>query len=101
MRGWRTISLMTDAAFPPLKYEGMSVEEYLRTEESSPVKREYVHGFVYPLAQAGTSDAHALITGNIFAALRPHARKRGALLTPLICGSQRLTAIPTITPMSW
>lgn len=77
MRGWRTISLMTDAAFPPLKYEGMSVEEYLRTEESSPVKREYVHGFVYPLAQAGTTVSHDLITGNIFAALHPVARKKG------------------------
>ena len=35
---------MTDPAF-----KAMSVEEYLRTEEKSPVKREYVAGFVYPL----------------------------------------------------
>ncbi|WP_420595457.1 Uma2 family endonuclease [Deinococcus sp.] len=64
---------MTDAAF-----KAMSVEEYLRTEEASPFKREYVHGFVYPLhAQAGTTDAHALITGNIFAALRQAARRQG------------------------
>ncbi|WP_425146086.1 Uma2 family endonuclease [Deinococcus sp.] len=64
---------MTDSAF-----RAMSVEEYLRTEEASPFKREYVHGFVYPLhAQAGTSDAHALIAGNIFAALRSLARRKG------------------------
>ena len=64
---------MTDSAF-----RAMSVEEYLRTEEASPVKREYVHGFVYPLhAQAGTTEAHALIAGNIFAALRSLARAKG------------------------
>ncbi|WP_246580736.1 hypothetical protein [Deinococcus aestuarii] len=32
----------------------MSVEEFLRTEEKSPYRREYVGGFVYPLhGQAG------------------------------------------------
>ena len=55
----------------------MSVEEYLRSEEANPVRREYVNGFVYPLAQAGTTDAHALITLNIVVALRPLARKKG------------------------
>jgi Uma2 family endonuclease len=70
---------MTDSAF-----RAMSVEEYLRTEESSSVKHEYVNGFAYSLhgygplhAQAGASDAHATIAGNIFAALRLLARKRG------------------------
>ncbi len=64
---------MTDSAF-----RAMSVDEYLRTEETSPVKREYVNGFVYPLhAQAGTTDAHATIAGNIFAALRLLARRQG------------------------
>lgn len=52
----------------------MSVEEYLRTELDSPVKREYVAGFVYPLhgatrAQAGTSKAHMRITLNFVVAL--------------------------------
>lgn len=55
----------------------MTVEEYLRNEENSPVRHEYVNGFVYPLAQAGTSDAHALIAVNIVAALHPLARRRG------------------------
>lgn len=64
---------MTDAAF-----RAMGVEEYLNSEEDSPFKREYVHGFVYTLhGQAGTTDAHALITGNTFAALRQAARKKG------------------------
>ncbi|SMB82095.1 Uma2 family endonuclease [Deinococcus hopiensis] len=63
----------------------MSVEEYLRTEEGSPVKREYVGGFVYPLhgwtrAQAGATRAHVLITGSIAAALRGAARKQGCLV---------------------
>lgn len=59
----------------------MSVEEYLRTEESSPVKREYVAGFVYPLhTQAGASRGHSMIAGNIFATLHPHARKQNCRL---------------------
>lgn len=63
---------MTQPAF-----QSMSVEEYLRREETSPVRHEYVNGFVYPLAQAGTSDAHALISTNIVLAVGPAARKKG------------------------
>ncbi len=56
---------MSDPAF-----QRMSVEEYLRTEERSPYKREYVGGFVYPLhAHAGASEAHVLISMNISATL--------------------------------
>lgn len=71
---------MSDPALKP-----MSVEEYLRTEEASPFKREYVGGFVYPLhgatrAQAGTSRAHAQITMNIGGTLFPHARRKGCRL---------------------
>lgn len=67
---------MTDPAF-----KAMSVEEYLRTEEKSPVKREYVAGFVYPLyAQAGASRRHSGIAMNIAATLHPHARKQGCRL---------------------
>ncbi|GAA5514731.1 hypothetical protein Dcar01_03491 [Deinococcus carri] len=64
---------MSDPAF-----KRMSVEEYLRTEEKSPYKREYVGGFVYPLhGQAGVSQSHSLISGNIFAALHRDARAAG------------------------
>lgn len=62
----------------------MGVEEYLRTEEQSAFKREYVGGYVYPLhgtrAQAGTSRGHQLISLNIAFALRPAAQRSGCLL---------------------
>ena len=61
----------------------MSVEESLRTEETSPYKREYVGGYVYPLhgtrAQAGTSRGHVRITLNIIQALDAVALQMGCL----------------------
>ncbi|QFP77117.1 Uma2 family endonuclease [Deinococcus sp. AJ005] len=62
----------------------MSETEYLRTEELSPFKREYVDGFVYalhgedtPNAQAGALSKHGLIGTNLVAALhRPALRQR-------------------------
>ena len=67
---------MTDSAF-----QAMSVEEYLRSEETSPYKREYVAGFVYPLhAQAGVSQPHSLIVGNIFGTLFSPSKKKGCRL---------------------
>lgn len=64
---------MTDSPF-----KAMSVEEYLRTEEQSPFKREYVGGFVYPLhGQSGASEPHVLISGNVFGSLRLPARASG------------------------
>lgn len=44
-----------------------SVEDYLKAEEVSPVKHEYVEGEVY--AMAGTSDRHNLIVGDLYALL--------------------------------
>ncbi|WP_293912427.1 Uma2 family endonuclease [Deinococcus sp.] len=67
---------MSDPAF-----KTMSVEEYLRTEATSPVKREYVGGFVYPLhGQAGASDEHISICANLNAELHRDARKMGCKL---------------------
>lgn len=64
---------MTEPAF-----QTMGVEEYLRSEETSLMKREYVYGFVYPLhAQAGTTDAHDTIAVNILTALHGLARRAG------------------------
>ena len=61
----------------------MSVEEYLRSEETSPHKREYVGGYVYPLhgtrGQAGTSRGHVRITLNIVQALDAVALQMGCL----------------------
>lgn len=60
----------------------MTEEEYLRTEELSPVKREYVAGYVYPLhgatlAQAGATSAHGELALAVASALRPFARHHG------------------------
>jgi Uma2 family endonuclease len=67
---------MSDPAF-----QRMSVAEYLRSEPESPVKREYVDGFVYPLhAQAGASKAHSRICANITEVLNPATRQMGCRL---------------------
>src|SRR5690348_13825746 len=51
----------------------MTVEEYFRFEESSPVKHEYVEGEVY--AMSGATARHNRIAGNIFFRLFPAARR--------------------------
>ncbi len=56
---------------PKLKTK-TSVEEYLKSEKISSVKREYVDGKVY--AMAGTSDNHARIAINLSTALSIHLR---------------------------
>jgi Uma2 family endonuclease len=62
-------------------FQRMSVAEYLRTELESPVKREYVDGFVYALhGQAGASKPHSRICANITEALNPDARRMGCRL---------------------
>jgi Uma2 family endonuclease len=45
----------------------MSVEEYFRYEESSPIRHEYVSGELY--AMSGSTARHNKIAGNIFARL--------------------------------
>ena len=50
----------------------VTVEEYLKLEQDTEIRHEYVAGQVY--AMAGASEAHNLIVGNIFALLRPHLR---------------------------
>ena len=67
---------MSDPAF-----KAMSAEEYLRTEEKSPFKREYVGGFVYPLhGQSGVSQEHSKIATNIVIALGREAQHAGCRL---------------------
>lgn len=58
---------MRDASALPT----MTVEEYFRFEERSPIKHEYVAGEVY--AMSGTTARHNIIAGNIFARLYPTA----------------------------
>lgn len=56
----------------------ISEQEYLTSEEGSPVKREYVDGFVYPLhAQAGATSKHGVISLNIASLLRRPALRSG------------------------
>jgi Uma2 family endonuclease len=50
----------------------MTVEEYLRFEESSPIKHEYVAGEVY--AMSGATARHNRIAGNVFARLLAAAK---------------------------
>ena len=50
----------------------MTVEEYLRFEESSPIKHEYVAGDVY--AMSGATARHNRIAGNVFARLLAAAK---------------------------
>jgi Uma2 family endonuclease len=56
----------------------ISEEEYLASEESSPVKREYLAGVVY--AMSGVRIAHDIIAGNTYAGL--HSRLRGQPCRP-------------------
>ncbi|MBW3630434.1 MAG: Uma2 family endonuclease [Gemmatimonadetes bacterium] len=53
----------------------MSVEDYLRSEACSPVKREYVRGTVRALA--GASERHNRLAGRIYARLLSTAEARG------------------------
>lgn len=50
----------------------ISVDEYLAGEERSEVRHEYIGGAVY--AMAGGSEAHNLLCGNFYTALRAHLR---------------------------
>jgi Uma2 family endonuclease len=50
-------------------------EEYLELEENSPIKHEYIDGYIY--AMAGAIDPHVTIAGNLFTLLRNHVRGSG------------------------
>lgn len=56
----------------------VSEAEYLRREEQSPEKHEYLGGVLY--AQAGASGPHVRIVGNIGYALMPTVRRAGCRL---------------------
>lgn len=56
----------------PKRVPYLSVEEYLAGEEISEVRHEYVAGQVF--AMAGATEAHGVISGNVFARLRLHVR---------------------------
>lgn len=50
----------------------LTPEEYLKFEEESQIKHEYIDGQVY--AMSGTTDTHNTIAGNLFALIRIQLR---------------------------
>ena len=56
----------------PKRVPYITVEEYLAGEEVGDVGHEYVAGQVF--AMAGATEAHGVISGNVFAILRLHVR---------------------------
>lgn len=52
----------------------VSVEEYLRIEESSPIRHEYVAGMLY--AMTGGTLRHSELVGNVYTAIRPDSRRQ-------------------------
>jgi Uma2 family endonuclease len=59
----------------PIDWYFLNVDEYLKGEEVSEIKHEYVRGQVF--AMSGASRAHNLIAGNIYALLRNYLRGSG------------------------
>ena len=57
----------------PAKLMNVSVEQYLKEEELSDIRHEFVDGQVF--AMTGASEAHNVIGGNLHALL--HAKMRG------------------------
>jgi Uma2 family endonuclease len=53
----------------------LSSAEYLQLDADSPIKHEYIDGYVY--AMAGATDAHITIAGNLFSILRSQLRGSG------------------------
>ncbi len=58
-----------------VSYSYISPEDYLKAEETSPIKHEYRQGEVY--AMAGASNGHVIISLNIASLLRNHLRGSG------------------------
>jgi Uma2 family endonuclease len=73
------------------KLNPISVDDYLAGEFISPVKHEYVGGYVY--AMAGARNVHNVIAGNSFAAL--HSRLRGHGCRPYNSDTKIRVRLPT------
>ena len=59
----------------PAKKLTVTVDEYLKSEKLSPVRREFVDGQLFSMA--GASESHNIIAGNLFALLRSHLQGTG------------------------
>ncbi|WP_333229673.1 Uma2 family endonuclease [Microcoleus sp. BR0-C5] len=60
---------------PDRTHNYISPEEYLKLEELSPLKHEYIQGETYAMACA--NDAHVTVTVNLVTLLRNHVRGQG------------------------
>ncbi len=58
----------------PQRKDFITVDEYIGGEQVSEIRHEYIGGQVY--AMSGGSEAHNLLSGNLYAALRAHFRGR-------------------------
>jgi len=58
----------------PDEQDFLTVDEYLEGEPRSEVRHEYIGGQVY--AMSGGSEAHNILTGNLYTAIRQHLRGR-------------------------
>src|SRR5207302_6953434 len=74
-----------------LKWNLVSVEEYLAGELASPIKHEYVGGVIY--AMAGARNAHNLIATNTLVALG--VRLRGKRCRPYNSDTKIRLRLPT------
>jgi len=70
-----------NGAMKDTTYAGLvSVEEYLRIEEASELRHEYVSGVLY--AMTGGTRRHSAIVGNLYVAILPEARRHECELLP-------------------
>ncbi len=69
----------------------ISIEDYLAGELISPIKHEYLGGFVY--AMAGARNAHNIIATNVVGSL--HARLRGKRCRPFNSDTKIRVRLPT------
>ena len=74
-----------------LKWNLLSVEEYLAAELASPIKHEYVSGVIY--AMSGSRNAHNLIATNTLVTLG--ARLRGKACRPYNSDTKIRLRLPT------
>ncbi len=65
---------MTTSMTAAVKWNLISVEDYLASESAAPIKHEYLRGVVH--AMAGARIGHNNIAGNTFAALHGRLRKQ-------------------------
>ncbi len=59
----------------PKQNSYMTVDDYLRREESGTVRYEFAHGRIFSMT--GSSDAHNIISGNLFAKIHAHLEGSG------------------------